>query len=566
MANNPTVGGKIVLQGEREYRDALSKINAGLKVNYAQMQLVATATADMTDETKSLQKRSEALANTIASQKDKVALLSEQVQKAAERYGEGSTKTMNYQAALLKAETQLAKMENTQAEYTKTLEQSNEKVEDNTEKVDEMFHGLGDLANAFDVKLPPAIQKFVDKLDGVNVYAAVTLSVIGGITAKLQNMTLETAKAADDLLTLSSQVGLTTDKLQEFEYASERVDVSSETLADGIKKLTNSMNIARNGNEEYEKAFKKLHVRIKDGHGVLRDTSEVFYEIIDALHKMEPGTERNALAMKILGRNAMQMNPLIDAGGKKLKELGIEAHEAGYVLDTETLQSFGNLSDANDKLDKKMQVVHNTLAQGLLPIMIKVSDFLGTIPPDVITVGLVLGGIVLVAGSLTKAIMVASTATKVMAAANLMLGSSGAVAATGLSGMLPVIIAVTAGVAALAILVASLSGNMRDIDKATNQINQVTTNVEPYIKGRNARGTPFWVGGRTMVGEEGPEIVDLPRGSRIYPHGVTPPPVAGNYMDNSKYIFKVDDINTYIQIENRYKRARQSKRMGYVGV
>lgn len=35
-------------------------------------------------------------------------------------------------------------------------------------------------------------------------------------------------------------------------------------------------------------------------------------------------------------------------------------------------------------------------------------------------------------------------------------------------------------------------------------------------RSRNARGTGYWRGGVTLVGEEGPEIVELPRGSRIH--------------------------------------------------
>jgi TP901 family phage tail tape measure protein len=35
---------------------------------------------------------------------------------------------------------------------------------------------------------------------------------------------------------------------------------------------------------------------------------------------------------------------------------------------------------------------------------------------------------------------------------------------------------------------------------------------------RNARGTDYWRGGLTMVGEEGPEIIDLPPGTKIYNH------------------------------------------------
>lgn len=36
--------------------------------------------------------------------------------------------------------------------------------------------------------------------------------------------------------------------------------------------------------------------------------------------------------------------------------------------------------------------------------------------------------------------------------------------------------------------------------------------------GKNANGTDFWRGGPTLVGERGPELVDLPRGARVTPN------------------------------------------------
>ena len=38
--------------------------------------------------------------------------------------------------------------------------------------------------------------------------------------------------------------------------------------------------------------------------------------------------------------------------------------------------------------------------------------------------------------------------------------------------------------------------------------------VNPF----NARGTNYWGGGLTWVGEEGPELVNLPTGSQVFPH------------------------------------------------
>ena len=39
-----------------------------------------------------------------------------------------------------------------------------------------------------------------------------------------------------------------------------------------------------------------------------------------------------------------------------------------------------------------------------------------------------------------------------------------------------------------------------------------------YIVGSNATGTDYWHGGLTRIHEKGGEIIDLPRGSRVYPH------------------------------------------------
>lgn len=50
---------------------------------------------------------------------------------------------------------------------------------------------------------------------------------------------------------------------------------------------------------------------------------------------------------------------------------------------------------------------------------------------------------------------------------------------------------------------------------------QVVVDVIADAMPSNAAGTSFWRGGVTMVGEEGPELVALPRGSAIYPAGRT---------------------------------------------
>ena len=47
--------------------------------------------------------------------------------------------------------------------------------------------------------------------------------------------------------------------------------------------------------------------------------------------------------------------------------------------------------------------------------------------------------------------------------------------------------------------------------------------------GMNAAGTPNWRGGWTTVGEKGPELMNLPRGTQIIPHEASlNTPMGGN--------------------------------------
>ena len=120
----PKVGAQMVLEGEQEFRQAIKEINAGLKVNYAQMGLAAQQAETMSDAQAALRAKSEALANTIQSQKDKIDILTQRVEYAAKEYGEADTRTMSYKASLIKAQTSLEKMQQTQDEYNRELEQT----------------------------------------------------------------------------------------------------------------------------------------------------------------------------------------------------------------------------------------------------------------------------------------------------------------------------------------------------------------------------------------------------------------------------------------------------------
>ncbi|MDY4231808.1 MAG: hypothetical protein SOX74_06985 [Candidatus Faecousia sp.] len=123
-------------------------------------------------------------------------------------------------------------------------------------------------------------------------------------------------------------------------YAAELVDVPTETLTKSMAKQIKSMKAVQDGTKLSVEAYDKLGVSVMNAGGSLRDSDTVYWEVIDALGKIENETERDALAMQILGKSAQELNPLIEQGAERIQELGDQAREAGYVLSDEMLNAY----------------------------------------------------------------------------------------------------------------------------------------------------------------------------------------------------------------------------------
>lgn len=195
----------------------------------------------------------------------------------------------------------------------------------------------------------------------------------------LSGAVTDSAAYADEILTLSTTTGIATDKLQEYQYMAGLVDVDVSTITGSLRKLTGQMDSAASGSGAAADAFAALGVSVTDSEGNLRSNQDVFEDVIDALGQIENTTQRDALAMDIFGRSAQELNPLIEAGSEGIAEFAQEAHDAGYVLDNETLSSLGSVDDEMQRFEARTTAVKNNLVSAFAPALAeageKVNDF-----------------------------------------------------------------------------------------------------------------------------------------------------------------------------------------------
>jgi len=386
---------------------------------------------------------------------------------------------------------------------------------------------IKDLSGKMGITLPDGASK---ALNGLNGFSAGTVAKMGAVATAvavavkavkaLYDTTIEAAARADDLLTKSAVTGVSTQTLQQWEYASDFIDVSVESMTGSMSKLTRAMYDAQTGNEATAAAFEALGVEITNADGTLRDTESVFYDAIDALQGVGNQAQRDAMTMELFGRSAQELNPLILQGSDALREMGEEAEKAGYVLDEYQIQKLGEVDDAYHQMQRQLEATKYQLAVAFAPVA-----------------EAALKGVTAVVNVLTTALAkMNEMAEKAARAFKSLLGQKSEMQSYGIGSDVygatwkdDVQAYVTAGGTVIT------PDIIDQIDKTTGKpknnyyLGEILPGESAYsyghmseadlqrlLAGRNATGTDNWRGGLTWVGEGGPELVSLPRGSQIY--------------------------------------------------
>lgn len=538
---------ELTLTGEEKFKRAIAEINNGAKVLSSEMRKLSAEYDGNTDSAEFLTQKYDILERQMLTQKDKVEALKQAVADSAEAYGEADSRTQTWIIQLNNAEAALANIYGEMGRTQTAIEGMDNALDDvsgSTGSAAEGMTSLGDVldtvADKLGIKLPDGISKFTGGLGKIPASTAAAAAGVAAVVAvviklekKLMDVTKETAAAAKALEALSLQTSVSTTDLQAFQYAEDFIGVSSDQLADSLKDLTTKMSDAANGNEETAAKFDQLGVSIYDAQGNLRSSYDVFLDVIDGLVEMSNQAERDALAMSLINESAQQLNPLIEQGSGSLKKYAAEAENVGYILSNDQLKALTDVDEAQNRLLKSQEAVSKQISAEYAPYM---SDALNETRELIEKVGTALidSGAVDAFGSiLDSAISLLEPLGDLVSDLLPPLG----VLLQGVAGT----IAWIADTINLIVGLLTLNGDRistalglnpnkaSNIQKAlygadykTESYYDSTGNYYDPTTGQwtgnyfhNAGGNDNFPGGRTRVGENGPETVYLPQGTVI---------------------------------------------------
>lgn len=269
--------------------------------------------------------------------------------------------------------------------------------------------GLGDAekeASGFGSKLKSAFGT-VSKVGGATIAAIGTVAT--ATTKKLLDSSSQVAQLGDHIDKQSQKIGISAQAYQEWDFILTHNGASVDSLQASMKTL--STQAEKNADE-----FAALGISQEELANM--GTEELFERVVKGLQGMEQGTERTAIASKLLGRGATELAPVLNSTSDDIEDLRQQAHDLGKVMSDEAVKSGAAYEDSLYNLQSALGGIKNKMASDFLPGLVSVMDGLtGLLSGDESAVDKISEAVEGLAGKIGDAIpRIAESAMKILPA------------------------------------------------------------------------------------------------------------------------------------------------------
>jgi len=210
-------------------------------------------------------------------------------------------------------------------------------------------------------------------------FALASVAIVGtlaSIGAGLFDITKKTAEAGDTFQKMSERTTISVKTLSEFSHVAKIAGTDIETIEKGVRKMQRSMSDADNGLATAKRTWEQLGISIYGVDGNLKDTEQVFLEVINALRNFEDPTKKAALAMEVFGRTGSNLLNISTLSAQEVDNLRQEAERLGITFNEVSGKQAADFQDALTRVKESAEGASHTIGKGLIPLL---TDFFNLI-------------------------------------------------------------------------------------------------------------------------------------------------------------------------------------------
>lgn len=232
---------------------------------------------------------------------------------------------------------------------------------------------VDELVTLLSFKTSPGSEKAIKSIkDGIDTLKSEVTKWAAAATAAgaaTSAFLLSASNKAIELQKLSQATNLSTDNLQQWQYAAEAVGASSAAVTSDLESLLKTMSSPIPG--ELNMELMMLGVSVHNASGQLRGADEVLKDVGDKLNKMS-----SARAVQWAERVGISNDTLmlLKQGRQGLSELFEEAQLVGAIIPADAIERGAELSKSIKTLKTVFQALGNSIALSFAPNLKKVVD------------------------------------------------------------------------------------------------------------------------------------------------------------------------------------------------
>ena len=204
------------------------------------------------------------------------------------------------------------------------------------------------------------------KLGPAGLIAGASIAALGvGLTA----LVMPVARVGDEFFKLSQKTGVSVEALTALDYAAKLSDVTTEGLTKALQKLSVAMFDTQVNGDEGSAALKALGVSATDAHGQIRPTEAVLLDLAEKFADMPDGADKAALAIKLFGREGLNLIPFLNQGREGITALMEEAQRLGLVMSEDVARASEVFNDNLTRLSAIFEGVQRQIGAAVIPIL-----------------------------------------------------------------------------------------------------------------------------------------------------------------------------------------------------
>lgn len=380
------IGAKIKVTGESSYSKAMREAAKNTKALDSELKLAEAQFKSTGDAQEYMSKKDKLLREQLEQQSKAVKTAKEMLQKLADAGEQNSSKVLEWRSRLAQAEQKVLELNNAIKNNANGLDEAGKAYDNLGESMQTaamdaetarvnigaaagdasgLTEAMNNAGKAFGwTGLNDTLTQITEKVNAV-IKRAVQMG------KALWDSVVDASVWADDITTLSDTSGIDRQTIQQWRYASRFIDTSVDTITGSLDYLDNKL---KQASVDELAGLAQVGVPFTDVNtGQLRATTDVFWNLIDAMHLIPDATTRDRLAMTWFGKSAKDLNPLIKAGREEWDRVGDQAP----LISEEKIDNLGTFNDSIENMNAQLEALKLDLLAELAPTFTLISDAIG---------------------------------------------------------------------------------------------------------------------------------------------------------------------------------------------